>query len=202
MKKLAIYGAGGFGKETELLVKHINNQRIEWQFIGFFDDHTRTDLGGIQELNKYSDELFLVIAISNPQLRERISKNITNKRIKFANLVHPSVIMDSHNVQLGEGCIICANAVLTTDIKIGDHVIINLSCTIGHDAGIGDYCSVMPGAHISGNVKIGVKTLIGSGAVILQNLNVGKECIIGAGAVITKNVAEKMKVIGVPGREL
>ena len=42
MKKIAIYGAGGFGKEVACLIARIN-EKIEddaskWELIGFFDD--------------------------------------------------------------------------------------------------------------------------------------------------------------------
>ena len=37
MKDIAIYGAGGFGKEVACLIKRINEQEPTWNLIGFFD---------------------------------------------------------------------------------------------------------------------------------------------------------------------
>ena len=38
MKKIAIIGAGGFGREVACLINAINEKSKEWDFIGFFDD--------------------------------------------------------------------------------------------------------------------------------------------------------------------
>lgn len=48
MKDIAIYGAGGFGREVACLIERINKARETpiWNFIGFFDD-------GIPSTNDY-----------------------------------------------------------------------------------------------------------------------------------------------------
>ena len=38
MKKIAIFGAGGFGREVKWLIDDINEIQPNWEFIGFFDD--------------------------------------------------------------------------------------------------------------------------------------------------------------------
>ena len=38
MKDIAIYGAGGFGREMASLLKRINSIEKQWNFVGFFDD--------------------------------------------------------------------------------------------------------------------------------------------------------------------
>ena len=39
MKDIAIYGAGGFGKEVACLINRINEKDPSWNLIGFFDDN-------------------------------------------------------------------------------------------------------------------------------------------------------------------
>lgn len=39
MKDIAIFGAGGFGREVACLIKRINKIKPQWNFIGFFDDN-------------------------------------------------------------------------------------------------------------------------------------------------------------------
>ena len=62
MKDIAIYGAGGFGREVASLIKRINRIENQWNFVGFFDDDFRNKpkgssneygslLGGIDDLN-------------------------------------------------------------------------------------------------------------------------------------------------------
>ena len=38
MRDIAIYGAGGFGREIACLIKEINGVEPTWNLIGFFDD--------------------------------------------------------------------------------------------------------------------------------------------------------------------
>ena len=38
MKKIAVYGAGGFGREVACMLRHINNIIPTWDLLGFFDD--------------------------------------------------------------------------------------------------------------------------------------------------------------------
>jgi len=63
---------------------------------------------------------------------------------------------------MGEGVVICAGCILTTNIKIGNHVQINLDCTIGHDVIMDDYSTLAPGVHLSGYVSLGKKSLCGN----------------------------------------
>ena len=200
MKKIAIYGAGGFGRETALMIKQINAVQLQWDFVGYYDDYTE-GLGGLEELNAVSEKLYLVVAIADPKVRENVVGNIANANIKFATLIHPSAIIDTGHVTMGEGAIIAANNVFTTNIVIGDHSIVNLSCTIGHDVRLGNFSSVMPGVHLSGNVHIGTGVLVGTGARILQNIVVGDRSKIGAGAVVIDHVAENITVVGIPAKQ-
>ena len=63
MKDIAIYGAGGFGREVACLLRRINEQAPQWNLIVFFDDDitligTKNEygevLGGIEELNGWN----------------------------------------------------------------------------------------------------------------------------------------------------
>jgi hypothetical protein len=59
MKKIAIFGAGGFGREVKTIIDSINLISPRFEFIGFFDDGVAKGtfvnnypvLGGIKELN-------------------------------------------------------------------------------------------------------------------------------------------------------
>jgi len=210
MKKIAIYGAGGLGREISQMVGQINSLSKKWELSGFYDDHLPKGqvvkglkvLGGISDLNEEPNELNLVIGIADNKMRKEIASKVTNTKILYPNLIHPSVIMDDNEVNLGVGSIITAGNILTTDIKIGKHCIINLSCTIGHDLVLGDFCAIMPGVHLSGNITVGEGVLVGTGARILQNLSIGSNAKIGAGAVVTKDVSNGHTVVGIPARTM
>lgn len=205
MKDLAIYGAGGFGREVALLIDQINREKSTWNFLGFFDDAKSNYpqnkiIGDGESLQSYANQISIVIAIADPQVRSAIATRLTNPHIEFPTIVHPKADLGSSINIVGKGSIITQGVILTTGIQIGDFVIVNLATTIGHDCQIGNFCSIMPGANISGNVHIGSKTLIGSGATILQNLVIGDEARVGAGAVVTRNVAQVDTVVGIPAR--
>lgn len=211
MKDIAIYGAGGFGREVLTLIHDINKSEIKWNIIGFFDDGKEKGeivngfpiLGGITALNEWATPLSIAVSIGAPSVKKTIIKRINNPIIDYPTLIHSSVIIgDERYVQIGKGCIICANNVITTNVKIGDFVIFNLCCTVGHDAVIGDYSAVMPVGIISGEVNIGEEVYIGTGATIINQINIGEKATIGAGAVVIHDVPDGATVVGVPAKEV
>jgi len=204
---LAIYGAGGLGREIAYMVHDINQQKRQWKLIGFFDDgkqkasivDTLPVLGGLNELNAARSPLNLVIAISDPLIKEKLVNDIINTKIEFPVLIHPSCNRgDKKNNTFGRGTILTAGVILTTAIQTGDFVLINLATTVGHDVNIGKFSSIMPGCSISGSVLLGARCLVGTGARILQNLTIGEDSIVGAGAVVTRNFGAGSTLIGVP----
>lgn len=209
MKKIAIFGAGGFGREVKMLIDQINAKNPVWEFIGYFSDDfsgTKVDtthqLGGTEALNQYSDALNLVVAIGSPDVKRRIISKITNKNIVFPSLIHPNVVIGGSNVTIGNGCIICAGNILTVDLQLGNHIILNLSCTVGHDTLIGDYCSFMPGVNISGEVNIMEAVYVGTGAKIINQLEIGRNTIVGAGAVVSKSLPADCTAVGIPAKPI
>ena len=207
MNNIIIIGAGGFGREVEMLVRQINNFRPQWNFIGYLDDGIPTGskvgnsevLGLVESIVNFNDAYF-VIAIANASIKRKILKSIPNL-IKPATLVHPSVIC-GERVQIGGGTIICAGNIITEDIVIGEHVILNLSCTVGHDTLIKDLCSFMPSVNISGEVIIEEGVFVGTGSKIINQTSIGEFSIIGAGAVVSKSIPANCTAVGVPAKPI
>ncbi len=211
MKDIAIYGAGGFGREVLTLLQDINKQSPQWNFVGFFDDGMEKGstvnghklLGGMTELNAWDTPLSLAIAVGTPTIHETILKKICNPQISFPTLIHPTAIIgDSNFVKIGEGCIICAYNVITTNVEIGDFVILNIACTTGHDTIIHNHASFMPTCNISGEVIIGEGVYCGTGVKIINRTSIGEWSIVGAGAVVTKPLPASCTAVGVPARPI
>jgi sugar O-acyltransferase (sialic acid O-acetyltransferase NeuD family) len=206
MKELAIYGAGGLGREFSLLVDQINRHKYRWNVIGFFDDGkepgTRINgldvLGNITQLNQHNQDLDLIIAIADPLKRKIVFSQVSNPHVSYPVVIHPSADIGSQSNILGQGTVVTGGCFLTTNISLGEFNIINLSTTIGHDVKTGPFVSIMPGCNISGNVTIGSQSLIGTGAKILQNLQIGSRCKVGAGAVVVRSFADDLTLVGVP----
>ena len=203
MTKIAIYGAGGLGKEVLTIIEAINSASPQYELLGFFDDHLISDhvLGGYEEINAVDERLALAVAIGNPLLKSKLVSSIHNPNIFFPPLIHPSVILgDEQRVETRAGVVIAAGSVLTLDIALEEHVLINLNCTVGHDVKIGTFSSLMPGVNVAGNVTIGPQTFVGAGANIINNLTVGQRAVVGAGAVVISNVEPDSTVVGVPAK--
>lgn len=211
MRKIAVFGAGGLGREIALMIEQINKAKPEWEIIGFIDDdpdqgtdmHYWPVVGDMEWLNRFPEKLGVVIAIARTEVKEKIYRNISNPLIYFPSLIHPSVIKGGDwHIRIGEGSLITAGTILTTNIRIGKHVLINLGCTVGHDVAIKDFASIMPGVHISGEVVVEEKVFIGTGASIINRLSIGKNAIVGAGAVVCRSVPSDCTAVGVPARPI
>lgn len=210
INKIAIYGAGGFGREAKWVLDDINKYCLQWDFIGHFDDDfsavTKVDskffLGGMDTLNQWEEPIFIIIAVGNPIVKRSIIQKIKNQHIQFATLIHPLAIIGPTEVHIGEGSVICAGNIITTDVQIGRHVLLHSGCTVGHDAVIGDYCSFMPSVNISGEVNIGEAVYAGTGAKIINRIDIGNETIIGAGAVVIRSLPSRCTAVGVPAKSI
>ena len=207
MKKIAIIGAGGFGREVACLINAINEKSKEWDFIGFFDDVKNIGyeneygkvLGRIKDLNSYPESLAVVVAIAKPSAIEVIIKSITSPNIYFPNLIAPDIIFfDKNNMSLGQGNIIGFGCSISCNIHIGNFNIFNCFISIGHDTRIGDYNAVMPSTKISGDITIGDRNFFGASSVILEKLTIGNDTTIGANSLIFRNTKDKNTYIGNP----
>lgn len=209
MKKIAIIGAGGFGREVKMLIEQINEENKQYDIIGFYDDkHFDGNINGIpylgkiDNLNSVSKNLSIAISIADPHIKRDILKIIKNDKIDFPNLIHPSVLIGSDEVILGKGNIICAGVIITVNVEISDFVILNLSCTVGHDTNIGRFSSFMPGVNISGEVDIKEGVYVGTGAKIINLIEIGEYTIIGAGAVVAKTLPANCTAVGIPAKPI
>ena len=141
MKKIAIIGAGGFGREVKMLIDQINAVENKYEFIGYYDDGKDKGtiingfpvLGKVSDLNSISEELFVALALGNPVYKKNVVSLVDNANIIFETLIHPNVLIGNDEVSIGKGTVICAGNIITCNISIKDYVTLNLACTIGHD---------------------------------------------------------------------
>lgn len=209
MKKIAIVGAGGFGREVKMLIDQMNYENYQYELIGFFDDKIYTEkvnnlnyLGNIEEINNVDYPLSVAVAIGDPQTKKRIIDSINNPNIDYPNLIHPNVLIGDDEVTIGKGNIICGGNIITVNISIENFVILNLSCTVGHDTIIKSYSSFMPSVNISGEVVIHEGVYVGTGAKIINQLEIGSYTVVGAGAVVSKSLPEKCTAVGIPAKPI
>lgn len=211
MKDIAIYGAGGFGREVACIINMINAIKPTWNIIGFFDDSvpkgTENEygkiLGGLEELNSWENPLSIAMAIGSPKTLALLTSKIINPNISFPNIIAPNVcIFDEKNYSIGKGNIVNIMGSLSTNVTLGDFNILNGFVTIGHDAVLGNFNCLMTFTDIAGNVNIGDRNYFGVRATVLQGKSVTNDITIGAGAVVMKNIKKPGTYIGNPARKL
>ncbi len=214
LRQIAVYGAGGFARETAWLVQSCNVYEDLYRVVCFIDDDPATHgtlINGVPSMSLQATcqqfpEAAVVIGVGAPLTRQKIAEKVAAAGLYFATIVHPKTEM-SEWIEIGEGTVICAGNILTTNIVLGQQVQINLDCTVGHDVVMGDYTTLAPGAHISGWVHFGKRVYVGTGAVVLQGmqdapLTIGDDAVIGAGAVVTKPVPPGVTMVGIPAKPL
>ena len=213
MKDIAIFGAGGFGREVACLIRVINESLEEprWNLIGFFDDgvekgaavsHFGTCLGGMDALNAWATPLDVCIAIGNGSTVEKVVDRITNEKVEFPNVIHPNVVfVDQEGLSMGKGNIVQGGCSFSTDITIGDFNVMNGDVPFGHDDTVGNFNTFMPGTRISGEVSIGNNNFFGVMSVVLQQLKVKNNTRLAAGSVLMTKPKEGCLYIGVPAKK-
>lgn len=211
MQNVAIYGAGGLGRELAALMEQVNKETPTWNLVGFFDDgrqkgsdvsHFGKVLGGAAEVNALSQPLGIIIGVGFPKLRKTIREKITNPIISFPNLIASDFkVSDPETFSIGEGNVITSDCAVSVSVNIGNFNLLNGSVVLGHDDTIGNFNVIMPAVRISGEVRIGDCNLLGVGSIVIQQLRIGNNVRLGAGSVLMTKPRDERTYIGVPAKK-
>ena len=214
---IGIFGLGGCGKEVLPLVldtasytgRSKDGSATRVCFVvtdsaetAFYNTEKimEADFFALQE-----DRLF-VIAIADSRIREKIAGKCYAHGVRPLSLQAPNVTVH-HNVEMGEGAIICGYSTIGPDTRIGKFCHANVYSYIAHDCVIGDFVTFGPRVCCNGNVHIHDYAYIGAGALLRQGsaerpLTIGEGAIVGMGAVVTRDVPPFTTVVGNPARPL
>ena len=203
-RRLFIIGASSLGREVESWLELIPELKRDWYLEGYLDKDKNALNGypsdyqiiGDEEYFDFKEEDFVILAISEPKIKEKIYYKLKQK-INFFTYISPNSIIGKNNV-IGEGSIICPNTILTTNIKIGMCTLINIGSQIGHDCIIGDFTTINANVDIAGKCLIGERSFFGSNSIVIPKKKIGDDTKIGAGSVVIRNVKENTTVFGNP----
>lgn len=208
-QKIAIIGAGGCGRELLDVFETCNQNKQQYEILGFIVQKEYSlageiingypVLGDFEWFEKNGRNVYAICAVGASHYRHRLVNMASFYGVRFCSVIHPSV-NKSNWVEIGEGSVIAAGCVLTTQIKIGNHVYVNYGCTIGHDVVLEDFTTLLPGAHISGAVTSHTGCYIGTGTNVIERINLGEWSIIGAGSTVIRDVPANTTVVGNPGK--
>ncbi len=199
---LAIYCAGGLGKEVIALARSVSR----WDSIIFVDDVTKAEWHAdakvyrFEQLKDYPDDVEFVIASGEPAGREKLYYRIKEAGYPMATIYGPGFTM-LPGTSIGEGCILY-DCGISADVTIEPNVIINTKAVIGHDSYVGAHSVMSFVSFIGGNSAVGSRTYIAPGAMIKDHIKVGNDCIISMGAIVLRNVKDSSIMVGNPARRL
>jgi len=198
MKK-AIIGFGGFAKEVCDSIKDSEGIIVDTFFV---DDEYYSGLEKTKPISELDINIYeVIVGIGDPTVRENIVKKLP-KETKFFTHIHKTAQILGDDVVIGDGSIICAGTIITSNVKIGNHTHLNLMTTIGHDNIIGNFFTTAPGVHISGNSIIGDRVYFGSGSSNKQKTTICNDVIIGLNSGVLNNINEPGVYVGTPSKKI
>ncbi|MBN1105232.1 MAG: acetyltransferase [Deltaproteobacteria bacterium] len=210
LKRIAVVGAGGFGREVAWLIREINElESSAWDMVGFIDEDSALRnriinghpvLGGLETLEGMPG-ISLALALGSPSDRMGVVDRISKCDVRYPNLIHPSATIGQEN-SLGFGNILCAGVILTVNIRVGNFCHLNLKTSLGHDCVLEDFATTACGVDFAGFSHIGQGCYFGNHATVLPSVRVGAWAVIGAGAVVNRDVEAGSVCVGVPARPI
>lgn len=186
-KKLLIYGSKDFG----LLVRDLA-EGLGYTFAGFIDDvyEGMEVIGDFVSVSAqyHPDEYEIVIGIgyNNLPARWSIYQNVISHGYTVPKLIHPrAYVRDKDNI--GNGCIIMANAIVDWNAKLDDLVVVWPNALVNHDSLIKHNTFLSPASTVCGFVIVEENNFIGAGSTIVDHTFVPKDSFVKAGTLYKLN---------------
>ena len=204
MHKVLVIGTGGLAREFTTffsgqveIVGFTSNNKDEYENYNlpgvFFGGDIDPAIVGTDQC---------VIAIGNPEDKEKISNKLESKGFSFPSLIHSTSVVGSNIETSTKGVIISPNCTVGTNVLFGNHVYLNFMVGVGHDCVFKGYNQANPGVQIGGFSEIGSHVMLGANSTIRQDLKIGKGATVGSGAVVLSGVRDGITVVGNPARKL
>jgi sugar O-acyltransferase (sialic acid O-acetyltransferase NeuD family) len=205
---MLIIGAKGFAKEVlQIFMDKSFNGKI-----AFYDDVNDVISGLLYlqfPILKNEDEVVaffkangnaFTIGIGSPASRFKLYKKFVDLGGDYTSSISPLAQIGSFEVSIGKGSNILSHAIFSNSSQIGMGCIVYYNVIVTHDCVVEDFVELSPNAVLLGRCKVGSFSQIGANATILPDITIGKNVIIGAGSVVTKDIPDNTVAVGVPAK--
>jgi sugar O-acyltransferase (sialic acid O-acetyltransferase NeuD family) len=205
-KDLFIIGAGGFGRELELWLKLIPEAYQDFRIRGYIDDNLHA-LDGFPSSYKvlgtidgyvFKSEDYALISIADPKIKENVYGRIIDRVNLYTFIAHSAIV--GNHINLGEGSVICPNAIVSTNVIIGKCVTVNCGTQLGHDSKVGNFTSFMASVMIGGEVLIGDRVYFGSQSALVPRTKICDDVKVSAGSVVIRSIKKNGVYFGNPAK--
>ncbi len=204
MQPVWILGSGGHAKVVIETLRAMD----AFEIVGILDDNPGRFGVAVQGVRVRGDASpgsidrlavkTAILAIGSNRDRAAAARRLDD-RVSWATAVHPTAHL-APGVQIGEGTVVLAGAIVQPGSVIGRHAILNTACSVDHDGRIEDFVHVAPGSRLAGHVRIGEGSLLGIGCCVIPGRVIGPWSTIGAGSAVVSDVPAGATVKGVPAR--
>lgn len=194
-----VVGAGGLGRET---LDALFALGLDASQLVLVDDHPPVaELYGVpvRRPEEVTGGGHYVVAVGDPAVRRTLSGRALGRGLLPTSVVHPRATL-AHDVSVPDGCLVLANAFVSTNVRLAPHAQVHYNATVGHDSVLEEFVTVLPGANVAGNVVLHTGVTVGSNSCVLPGLVIGARTLIGAGAVVTRHHPADRVLVGVPAR--
>jgi sugar O-acyltransferase (sialic acid O-acetyltransferase NeuD family) len=201
MKKVVIFGTGGFAQIVYMYLKKVDPSKL--QVVAFsaselvIKEKTLCGLPlvpfeHIERIYPFQQyHMFIAVGYSDMnRKRARFFEEAKEKGYNLISYIHPSTIINDE-FEIGENCFIFENNVIQPFVKLEDDVIIWTGNVISHHTTIMKHCFIVSHTAIAGNATLEPYCFVGMNATIRNSVRIARECVIGAGTVILHDTNEK-----------
>jgi sugar O-acyltransferase (sialic acid O-acetyltransferase NeuD family) len=201
MKKVVIFGTGGFAQIVYMYLKKVDPAELE--VVAFSANELvikKKTLCGLpvvpfEHIEKIYPRqqyhMFIAVGYSDMnRKRARFFEEAKDKGYNLISYIHPSTIINDE-FEIGENCFIFENNVIQPFVKLEDDVIIWTGNVISHHTTIMKHCFIVSHTAIAGNTILEPYCFIGMNATIRNSVRIARECVIGAGSVILHDTNER-----------
>jgi sugar O-acyltransferase (sialic acid O-acetyltransferase NeuD family) len=202
--RIAIAGAGGFGREVLVYARDAYPADCECVFLD--DDQAKIGavidgapvVGTTIDWQQRADDQ-VVIALGNVEARMRVRSALADRGVRFGTVVHPRAYV-STSARIEEGCVLAPFAFVGPASRLGSHTALNIFSSVGHDGRTGMCCVLSPYATLNGNACLEDGVFLGTQATVGVGVRVGNRSRVAAGSVVYHDVGVDSLAAGNPAR--